>query len=372
MKIGLNCQYILIDNPAGPERFTLNLYRYLARNDNKNTYVLYFNSQPSEQLLKELTNDNSNFSYKVLKSPILWTQFRLAFELLINPVDVFFTPIHTLPFVRNYKTKFVAMIHGLEYKTNNKLGGFSFKKVIHPTLLKAVIKSADKIAVPSQATKNAIINQKMTNEIEKITIINEGVGEEFYSRSQEQIEKVLNKYDLGFKKYLLFVSTIQPRKNIVNLIHAFSIAHNEYKNIDLVLVGKLGWKYDEILTAPKKFGVEKNVRFLNWVSQADLPYLFSGSLGYVNMSYDEGFGLTVLEAMASEIPVVVSDIPAHKEVGADLIKYVNANDVKDIANGISTLLKGEVQSFAKERAKKFTWDETAKKFIELYVSLKPR
>ena len=111
MKIGLNCQYILIDNPAGPERFTLNLYKHLAKVDTDNKYILYFNRKPSEQLLKELKNDNSNFSYKVLRSFILWTQFRLAFELLINPVDVFFTPIHTLPFVRNNKTKFVAMIH---------------------------------------------------------------------------------------------------------------------------------------------------------------------------------------------------------------------------------------------------------------------
>lgn len=369
MKIGLNCQYLLRANPAGPERFTINLYKYLARNDDKNSYILYFNAKPSDALITELTGNNPNFSYKVLNSSFLWTQLRLALELLINPVDVFFTPIHTLPVLRNLNTKYIAMIHGLEYKTNEQFESNFFKKMLYGFELWWVAQAATKIVAPSENTKNNIIKHIRTD-ANKIVAINEGVSDEFYQRSQEQIEPILNKYALNFKKYLLFVSTIQPRKNIVNLVKAFSEIAHDRQDIKLVLVGKLGWNYGEILLAPKSFCVEEKVKFLNWVSQEELPLLFSGALGYTNVSFDEGFGLTVLEAMATEIPVVASNIPTHKEVGAETIKYAEATNTADIAAKLSLMINNKYPANligeAKKQAQRFTWNETARKFIELF------
>src|SRR3990172_7562616 len=111
------------------------------------------------------------------------------------------------------------------------------------------------------------------------------------------------------------VVTIQPRKNLVNLIEAFSKIR--VKDIDLVLVGKPGWLYDEIYKAPKKFGVEDRVKFLGYVPINELPALYSGASGLALVSLYEGFGLPVLEAMAAGCPCLVSNQSSLPEVAGD-------------------------------------------------------
>jgi len=116
MKIGLNGQVIQISNPAGPEVYTINLFKNLARLDSENDYTIYLDKTPSKEFFNEITGGNPKFSFKVLEGEKLWTQRYLAKELIKNPVDVFFTAVHTIPMIRTGKTKFVVIIHGLEYK----------------------------------------------------------------------------------------------------------------------------------------------------------------------------------------------------------------------------------------------------------------
>ncbi len=317
MKIGLNGQKILIENPAGPEKYTINLFKSLAKIDKENEYVIYLNRKPQNSFFNDLVRENNKFSFKIIKCPLFWTQLGLAIELIINPVDVFFTAVHTIPIIKCLKTKYVVMIHGLEYKFTkgykNPLSKFTIERPV-----KYAIKNSDKIIVPTKSTKNEILKRKWIKDESMVEIINEGVTDNFYNKNLNGIERVRKKYKIGDNPYLLFVSTIQPRKNIPNMIKAFSIFLKEnenFKGIKILLAGKNGWDFEESLEAPKKYGIENNIEFIGRVPDEDLPYLFQGSLGHINLSFEEGFGLPLAESLTSGVKSLVSDIPPYREVG---------------------------------------------------------
>ena len=368
MKIGLNGQKILDKNPAGPEIFTINLFENLAKIDLKNEYFIYTTKKPEKDLENKIKQGNEKFHFKEIEYRKLWTQYGLAKELIKNPVDVFFTAIHSIPMIRSSKTKFVVMIHGLEYQYTlgykNPLNRFFIERPI-----RYAIKHSDKIITPSLATKEEILKRNWNVDEKKIEVVYEGVSEEFYPKSEEEIDKIRKKYEIGKNPYLLFVSTIQPRKNIPNMIRAFSQFISENKNMKntlLLIAGKKGWNYEESLEAPQKYGVEKNVKFLGRIPEEDLPILYSGAKGYINVSFEEGFGLPLLESMACGIPSVVSNIPAHKEVGDYLPVYVDPNNIENIKDGIFEIMTRyfDKKDFI-ERSKNFSWKNTAEKTLEV-------
>lgn len=368
MKIGLNGQVIQISNPAGPEVYTINLYKNLARLDSENDYTIYLDKTPSEEFFNEITGGNPKFSYKVIEGKRLWTQYHLAKELIKNPIDVFFTAIHTIPMIRSRKTKFVVMIHGLEYKfTEGFKNPFKKLKIERPVRCAAI--NSDKVIVPSQATKEEILKRKWGIKDEKIEIVYEGVSESFYERDENEVQKIREKYQIKDSPYLLFVSTIQPRKNLPATIRAFSQFLNEnpeMKNTLLLVAGKNGWNFEESLEAPLKYGVEENVKFLGRVPTEDLPALYSGSKGYINISYEEGFGLPLLESMACGKPSVVSDIPAHREVGGSLPIYADPNNIENIKDGIFKIMTTNFdKNLLLDRAAGFSWKRTAEKTLEI-------
>jgi len=378
MIIGLNGQNLTASKPAGPERYAINVYKNLGKIDKTNIYRLYLSEKPKKgSEISDLANF-SNFEIKLIKKRFSWTHTDLGIELLKNPVDVFFTPVHTVPFMKPLRTKYVAMIHGLEYKSNKIYSGVSMKGLLHPFILKYVTSVSDKIIVPSEFTKTALVNSKLVNNIKKISVIHEGVGEEFYPRKNEETVSVKEKYNLSGKEYVLTVSTIQPRKNIPNLVKSFSevIRDAGLKDTLLVISGKKGWEYQESIDAPAKFNISGNVKFLDWIPQEDLPALISGAAAYINVSVEEGFGLTVLEAMACGTSVIISDIPAHREIGSTYCVYVNPHDTPGIAAAIRDVLlqpeRGGITEPAKDYANSFSWEKTARETLDIFTSLVKR
>ncbi len=373
MKIGINGQRLLSKDPAGPEKYTYNLINALAKIDRSNQYVIFFTSEPDAEYFKKLTYSNAQFTYKTIPKKYSWTQYSLAKELLRNPIDIFFTPVHTMPIIHSKTMKVVGMIHGLEYKFSH-----GFKNPIKRMLInkpeKYLCKHSDELIVPTLATKLEIVKRKWIKDPDKkIAIIPEGVNDAFYKRDSQEISEVRIKYNLGENPYLLFVSTIQPRKNIPATIEAFSKmlkSRPDLLSTKLVIVGKSGWDTEASFEAPKKYGVEHNVLFLGRAPDADLPPLFSGAAGFVNLSLEEGFGLPLLEAMACQTPALVSNIPAFKEVGGPYPLYANPVDTDEISKNMSKLLDGsyETESIkgALERAENFTWDKTAERTLSVF------
>lgn len=254
------------------------------------------------------------------------------------------------------------------------------------------IKKADKIIVPSEATKRDVMELFGVAE-SKIAVIPHGVEERFYSSSViasgtprgSPIEIALSSRLLvgtprndNNKDYILFVGTIEPRKNITRLIEAYQGLPEEIrKEYDLVIVGKPG----HIPLAPPHFKGE-GVRVLNYVRDDDLPGLYQNAALFVYPSLYEGFGLPVLEAMAAGVPVVTSKGTAMEEVtspspssrGGACALLVDPYSVDQIRDAVAKLLTDpELRGVMGERgvmlAKGFSWGQTVQKTLEIYESV---
>lgn len=381
MKIGLNGQKLLISKLAGPEVYTFNTFKAMAKVDTKNEYIVYFDKTPDNDFWIDLSCGNPNFSYKVVPNLLSWTHMGLGLELFKSRVDVFFSATHTIPLIHPKKTKFVSMIHGLEYKLNRQFYKEPIRAVIHPFILWWVLICSKIIIVPSKATKQVILKGKWPFlKKQKIRIVPEGVNEKFYKRSEEEISEVRRKFKIGDSSYFLFVSTIQPRKNIPRMVHGFSQATSQIKELEkykLLISGKLGWLYHDSLAAPEKYDVDDKVLFLGRTSDEDLIALLSGAEYFVSCSLDEGFGIPLLEAMACETPAIVSNIPAFKELGADTVIYVDPYKIDSIKEGFVEAAKNPKNSEkteekirqAKEISKKYTWEKGAQQLVTFFESL---
>jgi glycosyltransferase involved in cell wall biosynthesis len=181
------------------------------------------------------------------------------------------------------------------------------------------------------------------------------------------------KADLSLKTptadYILSVGTLQPRKNFARLIEAFSSISSKYPNLSLVIVGKKGWLYEEILAAPKKHEIETRVKFLDFVADKELPALYKNAKVFALPSLYEGFGLPVLEAMSYGCPVVVSRTSSLPEIAGEAGIYVDPEDAESIAKGLAEALEGksrdERAGAAKVQVAKFTWEKAAKQTLEV-------
>ena len=174
-------------------------------------------------------------------------------------------------------------------------------------------------------------------------------------------------------KYLLFVGTIQPRKNLQRLIEAFAILKAQNPMLKLVIAGKLGWMYDEVLAAPKKWGVEDKVVFTGYINEAERNSLLRNALVYIQSSITEGFGLPVLEAMAAGIPVVSSNGGALAEIVGDAGLLFDPLDVKEMRHGLSLVinshrLRNELIKKGEARVKEFSWQKAAERTYNILIS----
>ena len=377
MKIGLNCERLLQKDPAGPEVYTYNLINALAKIDYQNSYFLYFDDAPSKAFFDKLTAGNSNFISHAVKRTLSWTQLSLVPALLKDKIDVFFTSVHTLPLAAIPFMRTVIMVHGFEYVYSEEhmkdLFVRHFKSGKHEWFISTF---SNRIIVPSNYVKKTLLEKyKLFVPDKKVSVIYEGVDAQFYKRDAHEMKEVCDKYNLYDSPYLIFVSTIQPRKNIPAMINAFALALAEnisLRNVKLAIVGKKGWMYEESLAAPSKYDITDNVLFLGRVSDEGFASLLSGARAFINCSFDEGFGLSLLEALACECACIVSDISAFKEIGGDLPRYVDPGNVPSIQSAIEHVLTTQKDLStgikARARAQEFTWEKTARETLSVFES----
>lgn len=197
------------------------------------------------------------------------------------------------------------------------------------------------------------------------------------------IRSIPNGYDPGLffpkdtdtrRPYILFVGTLEPRKNIRNLIHAFnSLPKTVQNDHDLLICGTYGWKSEDLLRFLKSQENPK-IRYLGYVNGEKLAELYRGATCLVYPSFYEGFGLPPLEAMACGCPVIVSRSSSLPEVCGDSAYYVDPNDPESIRDGILKLIENpslrlHLKKKGIERAKDFTWERSARMYLELFESL---
>ncbi len=414
MIIGVDASRVNISHRTGTENYTYNVIYHLARlggsgelgrlggSGGEVNFRLYFREKPDAAFWRELTGDNPLFHYKVIPWPRLWTQGGLALELLVHPVDVVFIAAHTMPVIRRPGQKFVVTIHGLEYMYMPEYEKFPHKLYLTKST-EFVSRFADRIVAVSEFTKKSLLEHGWGATEERITVIPEGVRTDHFSpQSEGNVQDVLQKYNIT-QPYFFFISTIQPRKNVLGLVEAFALLREEIAGLDshpeldsgsslttsgfqvkpgmtglsdvqLVIAGGHGYKFEEVKAAIRRFGLEDMIKVLGRVPDEDVPALFSGAVASVYPSFVEGFGLPVLESMACGTPVVCADTGALPEVGGDAAVYVDPYDVESISQGLQNVLADEglrTQLIEKglDRVKQFRWEHTAQELYRIFESL---
>jgi glycosyltransferase involved in cell wall biosynthesis len=207
----------------------------------------------------------------------------------------------------------------------------------------------------------------------KIFVVYEAAASHFQPPSQKAIQRVRHKYQLP-DRFLLHLSTIEPRKNLDRLVDALQIVRRDHANLSLILAGAKGWLYNEFFTRIKTDGLEDIVRPLGWVPDSDLPAVIGAASLAVQPSLYEGFGLPVLEHMACGQVVAASNSSSHPEVGGEAAAYFNATDTTEMAAVISRLLTDRDEYDHRRQAglmqsKKFSWHRAAAETIVVYDSL---
>jgi glycosyltransferase involved in cell wall biosynthesis len=218
------------------------------------------------------------------------------------------------------------------------------------------------------ATKCDLIERYGT-EPDKITVVYPGYDEATFQpvRDEEVIEAVKARYGIA-GDYILFVGTLQPRKNLIRLVKAFADCRSPIADCRLVIAGKKGWLYQEIFRRVEELGLEKKVVFTGYVPEGDLPALLSGAHLFVFPSLYEGFGLPVLEAMACGTPVVCSNASSLPEVAGDAALMVDPLDVEGLATAMERVLsdeelRAELTERGFKQARKFSWERCARETL---------
>jgi glycosyltransferase involved in cell wall biosynthesis len=229
---------------------------------------------------------------------------------------------------------------------------------------------ASLIIAPSEWTRREIVDQLRVSP-EKIRVIYEAAREVMKPSPPHLCQSVLDKHQIR-RPYLLFVGTIEPRKNLLTLIRAYDeLLRTTTRSPQLVLCGGRGWLYDEVFKLVEDLKLQDQVRFPGYVEDADLPALYSAAEAFVYPSFYEGFGLPPLEAMACGAPVITSDVSSLPEVVGKAGLTHPPNDARALTEAMAKLLGDETarEHFRREglkQAAKFSWERAARETQSVY------
>jgi glycosyltransferase involved in cell wall biosynthesis len=303
----------------------------------------------------------------------LWHRARLPVpvEVFAGPFDLYHATDFVLPPVRP-GARTVLTVHDLTFErapdaAPPRLLRF-LKRVVPQSARRATHLVAD-----SQATARDLI-ELYGIPPGKITVIYSGVDERFGPEVDCRLSTsdLRRKYALGGAPFILTVGTLQPRKNHLTLVRAFARLSNLQSPIsNLVIAGGTGWLYDEVAAEVARLGLGERVKFAGFVDDVDLPALYRAAAVFAFPSLYEGFGIPVLEAMASGVPVVASNASSLPEVLGDAGLSVDPLDVEGLAAALQRALsdpgwRAEAIARGLARARQFTWRRAAEQLLAVY------
>src|SRR5258706_6721658 len=345
MQIGIDASRIAVAARTGTEHYTYELLAALARRDSSTRYTLYCNQMPAA-----LPPLGPNFALRRIAFPRLWTHARLSAELLAHAPDVLFVPAHVLPLGAPLRRRMrtVVTVHDLGYLRFPEAHTPAQRLYLRLSTLWSA-RAASRLIAISAATRDDLLRFAGVRP-EKIAVVHHGLSPRFRPVADAAaISAVQRRYGIAgehkVRPYVLYVGTVQPRKNLVRLIEAFAQTvqmtdpnlQSAICNLQLVIAGKRGWLTDTIERRAAELGVAERVRFTGYVADEDLPALLSGALAFVLPSLYEGFGMPVLEAMACGAPVLASNTSALPEVAGDAALLVDPTDTAAIAARLARL-----------------------------------
>ncbi|MFC1806286.1 glycosyltransferase family 4 protein [Planctomycetota bacterium] len=357
MKIAIDASSCAMPQSTGVGRYIRCLIRALAALDYENHYVVCYRLSKLTKRRYFLKLDGRNFRTRLFHEPFA--------PFLWRGLDVFHGPDARLPNVNS--VPMVATLLDVFASVSDAYADETFRAMKTRRYQELAERAARIIAISENTKREFLEHHTVADGVVRVVPL--GVSPEFRPHTPEAEAAAAAKYGLD-RDYLLYVGAITTRKNIRRLAAAFSKVVQD-KDLLLVLAGRPGYGADAELAAIEELGLQDRVRSLGYVDDADLPVLYSGAKLLVFPSLHEGFGLPLLEAMASGTPCVTSNVTSPPEVVGDAALLVDPLDADAIADAILTLLRDEalyagLSQRGLDRAKLFPWQRTARETLAVY------
>jgi glycosyltransferase involved in cell wall biosynthesis len=368
MQVGIDARLVYYTR-AGIGEYTLCLTQALADGYRDDRFVLLQDKRQPQKLIRA---NNVEVAHTRVPSHHRAEQLLLPWVIEHLKVDVFHSPDFIPPL--RYEGKLVITIHDLAF-------------LIYPHFLTKdaaryygqidrAVRRADHIIAVSQSTKNDVVRMLGAPE-DKITVIYEAADPRMVPMNREDaLQRVQALYGIP-DEFILFVSTIEPRKNVGGLLRAYRRLRDDYKLTPaLVLAGSPGWLNDDIHQIVAELDLKQHTYFLGRVESSDLPSLYNAAQCLVHPAFYEGFGLTPLEAMACGTPVIVSNVSSLPEVVGDAALLVDPQQDEEITVALwriltDSALRESLRKKGLQRAGAFSWRRAAEQTIAVYRRLVP-
>jgi glycosyltransferase involved in cell wall biosynthesis len=357
MKIAIDLT-VVEDSPAGIGQYTINLVSELLKSDKTNQYFVY---TKKTILLPNATNI-------VIKSPnipflrgSIW-MYKAAKDMKKRKIDLLISPANFLLSIFFDKT--IQYIHDLAPIYYGKFFPikarifYRFGLFFIPYKAKSIITISNTIADE--------IRQYYSKKLIKIDVVEPALNN-WFMKSKDPDISIIEKYHLP-DDYILTIGTLEPRKNLYHLILGFLQykENNLDSHLKLLVVGKKGWLYKNMLSDIQNSKFFNDIIFLGYVPNEDLSTIIIKSKGFCYLSYYEGFGIPPLEAMYFDKPILLSNIKIFREIYENSVEYVSPTDIDDIAQGIDSLLYAKInQSKYNKILAKYSWESSAKKLLNI-------
>lgn len=364
MKIAVNTRLLLKDKLEGIGWFTYETLRRIVAQHPEVEFYFFFDRKPDSKFLFG-SNVKPIVLHPQARHPflfIIWFEIAVARALRKIKPDLFLSPDGYLSLCA--KTKQLTVIHDLNFEHFPKdlpfLARWHYRK-----FFPRFAKKATRIATVSEFSKKDIFEHYHIKP-EKIDVVYNGVNEIFTPVSAEKIDETQNKISERLP-YFMFVGSLHPRKNLARLFTAFDLFKEQTNsNIKLVIVGQKKWWTEPIRLAFKNMTHKNDVIFTGRLNETQLSAIMASALANLYISYFEGFGIPIIEAFRSGVPVITSNVTSMPEVAGDAALLVNPFDEQEIADAMKTISSDEIvrsQLIEKgfEQAKKFSWDISAEK-----------
>jgi len=376
MRVGIDCR---LWNQTGVGRYIRNLASNLVHLDKKNEYVLFVRSQDAKDLKLEI----GNWKLEIADFPWHSISEQIGFPKVLSKenLDIMHFPYFSVPIF--YNKPFIVTIHDLIVNRFNTgrastlpLPLYFAKRIGYHTVLSSAVYRSRKIIVPSNSIRDDLLKIYPRIDSDKVVVTYEGG---FDGHIKNKKLNIKNDGKLVEGRYLLRVGNFYPHKNVEGLLLAFNeFLYDNYENHDikLVLVGKRDYFFKRITGQIEKLNIGANVIFFENAKDSELFSLYSNAVATIVPSFSEGFSLTAVEALGCGSPVIVSDIPVHREICSNAAIYCNPNNVNDIKQKITfacSLIEDsrkELIEQGKKQAKKFSWNKMAKQTLRLYQEVR--
>ena len=381
MNIQFDAQLLMDNQKTGISWTAQKIIESMAKAARQNDYTLNYFAMFS--LLEK-----RNFISKLLElgcrpNECRWfhsSVYKLLYNFIPLPYRLFFGSKADITHFMNYhvppgvKGKVVTMVYDTVYKAFPETMNSRTRFMLNLSM-KHSCKRADIIVTISQFSKSEIMKY-LNVPPEKIVVMPCGVDLELYrpDYGMDDVQRVKNKYDIK-GEYLLYLGTLEPRKNIERLVEAFYLLKQRIANWPkLVIAGRKGWQYESIFQKVHTLGLMDDVIFTGYVDAADSPVLTMGALAFVFPSLYEGFGMPPLEAMACGTPVITSNAASLPEVVGDAALLVDPFSVESIADTIEHILqdeslRSELSQKGLERASDYSWEHSVRIISDVYKRL---